>query len=344
MALINKHKRIVRQVFKQRRRWFTWCTASQISGVVLNARTGTSRLHHLQIKRTALIQPLRFQQAAMVIQLLKALLEFCLDRLGGLVQRRLWRHIVRVRVDLHQLKLTGLLTCQRIKLGDAFNLIAPKGNTPRPVLIVRREHFNRITPHAERPTLESCIIALILQRNQIGEQLALLNLLTNLQLEGHGRIGLNRSNTVDTGDRRHDDHIITFQQRAGCRVAHPVNLLVDRAFFLNKRIRPCHIGFGLIVVIVRDEILDRIVREEAFELPIELRRQRLVGRKDQCRTLCLRNQLRHGEGLTRTRNTQQNLRIIAILKTGFQIRNRCRLVPFGLKFGFQNNRNPTLGL
>jgi hypothetical protein len=55
-------------------------------------------------------------------------------------------------------------------------------------------------------------------------------------------------------------------------VAHPVDLLVDLGFFLDKGIRPRDIGFWLIVVVVADEVFDGVVRKEAFEFAVKLRR------------------------------------------------------------------------
>ena len=71
---------------------------------------------------------------------------------------------------------------------------------------------------------------------------------------------------------------------------HAVDLLVDRRFFLDKRIGARHIGFGLVVVVIGDKIFHRVVGEEALELAIELRRQRLVRRQNNggaLRGLCL---------------------------------------------------------
>jgi hypothetical protein len=68
-------------------------------------------------------------------------------------------------------------------------------------------------------------------------------------------------------------------------VAHAVDLLVDRGFLLDIGVGARDIGLGLVVVVIGDEILDRVVGEEALELAVELRRQRLVGREDQRRAL-----------------------------------------------------------
>ena len=94
-----------------------------------------------------------------------------------------------------------------------------------------------------------------------------------------------------------DDCIIAFQNRACCRMTHAVNLLIHAGIFFDESIRPRHIGFGLIIIIIRDEIFDGIIREETFKLGIKLRGQCLIGRHDKSWALGLFNDLSHCESL-----------------------------------------------
>ena len=48
-----------------------------------------------------------------------------------------------------------------------------------------------------------------------------------------------------------------------------------------------HIGFGLVVVVVRDEVLDRVLWEERLEFAVELGRERFIVRQHQGRALHL---------------------------------------------------------
>ena len=125
--------------------------------------------------------------------------------------------------------------------------------------------------------------------------------------EGHGRVGLDRADAVDAGHGGDDDDVVALEQRARGGVAHAVDLLVDRGFFLDVGVGARHVGFGLVVVVVGDEVLDRVVGEEALELAVELRRQRLVGRQDQRRALRRGDDVRHGEGLARAGDAEQHL-------------------------------------
>ena len=47
------------------------------------------------------------------------------------------------------------------------------------------------------------------------------------------------------------------------------------------------VGLGLVVVVVADEVLHRVLREELLELAVELGRQGLVGGDDQGRAVQL---------------------------------------------------------
>ncbi len=107
--------------------------------------------------------------------------------------------------------------------------------------------------------------------------------------------------------RGDDDDVVALQQRARGGVAHAVDLLVHRRFLLDVGVGARHVGFGLVVVVVGDEVLDRVVGEEALELAVELGRQRLVGRQDQRRALGALDHLRHGEGLARAGDAEQHL-------------------------------------
>jgi hypothetical protein len=51
------------------------------------------------------------------------------------------------------------------------------------------------------------------------------------------------------------------------RVAHAVDLLVDRGILLDIGVGARHIGFRLVVVVVGDEIFDRVVGKKLLNSP-----------------------------------------------------------------------------
>ncbi|CAM5391677.1 hypothetical protein FALB51S_02051 [Frigidibacter albus] len=145
-------------------------------------------------------------------------------------------------------------------------------------------------------------------------------------------------------DGSDDDDVVAFQQRPGRRVAHPVDLLVDLQFLLDICIRPRHIGLGLVVVIVTDEVLDGILGEEALELAVKLRRQRLVRGQDDRRALRLLDDLRHCEGLAGARRPQQHLVALARPDALCQLRYGCRLVARRLERAVHDEAAPAFQL
>ena len=118
-------------------------------------------------------------------------------------------------------------------------------------------------------------------------------------------------------------------------MAHPVDLLVDGRFLLDEGIGARHIGFGLVVIVIADEIFHRIVGEKAFELAVKLRRQRLVGRENEGGALGAGNHLRHGEGFARTGDAEQHLIAVLRLNTRHEFFDGSRLVASGFVIGHE---------
>ena len=136
--------------------------------------------------------------------------------------------------------------------------------------------------------------------------------------------------------------ITTSSRSRSARVAewaHPVDLLVDRRGLLDIGVGARDVGFGLIIVVVGNEILDRIVRKEALHLAIELGGQDLVGGEDQGRFLHLLNDVRHGEGLAGAGNAEQHLISSIVVDASDQFADRLRLVACRLEIGGELERH-----
>ena len=198
---------------------------------------------------------------------------------------------------------------------------------------MRGPKLDGVAAHAERASREIHIVAAVLQRHQIGHQLPLLDPVASLEAEGHGGIGLDRADAVDAGDGGDDDHVVALNQRAGRRMAHAVDLFVHRQVLLDIGVGARDIGFGLVVIVIGDEILDGVVREEALELAIELRGQRLVGREHERRALGRLDHFRHGEGLARAGDAEQHLVALMRVHLRHQLGDGRRLIALGLEFG-----------
>ncbi len=180
-------------------------------------------------------------------------------------------------------------------------------------LVVGREDFDGVAADAEGAAHEAGVAALVLQGHELGEELALVDLLALLHVDGHGGVVFHRADAVDAGDRGDDDDVVALEDRARGRVAHAVDLLVDGGFLLDIGVGARDVGLGLVVVVVGDEVLHRIVGEEALELRIELGGEGLVGREDERRALGAGDHLGGGEGFARAGDAEEDLVGLAIL-------------------------------
>ncbi|MNQ74102.1 hypothetical protein D3C85_888540 [compost metagenome] len=167
--------------------------------------------------------------------------------------------------------------------------------------------INHIAAHTEGGAGKIHVVAGVLQVCQAAQQGALIELVAAINVQDHFQVGFRTAQTVDARHRGDDDRVLTLQQRLGRRQAHLLDVIVDRSVFLDKGIGRRHIGFGLVVVVVGNEVLHRVVREKTLELAVQLRGQGLVRRQHQGRTLHLGNHVGDAEGLAGTCHTEQRL-------------------------------------
>src|SRR5690606_34181163 len=95
---------------------------------------------------------------------------------------------------------------------------------------------------------------------------------------------------------------------------------------------------GLVVVVVADEVLDRVVREELLELAVQLRGQGLVRRHHQGWLLHPLDDVGDGVGLARAGDAQQRLPRKPVLEAFDEPLDRPRLVARGLVRGNELER------
>ena len=136
-----------------------------------------------------------------------------------------------------------------------------------------------------------------------------------------------RPKIADT--RRDDDHVAPGEEGGGRRVAQAVDLLVDRRVLLDVEVLARDVRLGLVVVVVRDEVLDRVVGEERPELVAELRGERLVVRHDERRALDALDDARHRHRLAGAGGAQQGHHPVAAGQRRGGLVDRPRLVGGG---------------
>ena len=185
MAFVDKQQRIFGQIFKQSGGRLPGQAARQKARIIFDARATAGRRNHFQVEVRPLLKPLRFQQFAFGHQLLQPLCKFEPNGFAGLLHRWAGRHIVAVRVHAHTVQLGACRPCQRVKLCDFLNLVAKETDAPCHVFIMRWENFQIVAPHAKIAAGKAGVVALILQRDELADQFALINALACFQVEYH---------------------------------------------------------------------------------------------------------------------------------------------------------------
>ena len=114
-------------------------------------------------------------------------------------------------------------------------------------------------------------------------------------------------------------------------MAEPVDLVVDGRVLLDVGVRRRQVRLGLVVVVVGDEELDPVLREELTQLRGQLGGQRLVRLDDERGPLDLLDHPGDGGRLARAGDALQRLVAVAAADPVGQGRDGLWLVPRGLK-------------
>ena len=182
------------------------------------------------------------------------------------------------------------------------------------------------------------VVALVLDLHELAQHAIAVDRGADRHVNQHVVVRLGRAETVDAAHAGDDDHVVALEQRPRRGVAHPVDLLVHQGVLGDVGVGRRDVRLGLVVVVIAHEVLHRVLREELAKLRVELRRQRLVGRQDQCRDTRLGDHVRDGEGLARPGHTEQALVVDACLEppeegvdgswlvaTGFELRDELKI-------------------
>ena len=91
-----------------------------------------------------------------------------------------------------------------------------------------------------------------------------------------------------------------------------------------------NISLRLIVVVIRNKILNSVLGKKFAELTAQLRRKGFIVRKNQGRTVKVRNNVCHCKGFSRTRNAEKRLLLISVQNTLSEFFYCLRLIARGL--------------
>ena len=131
------------------------------------------------------------------------------------------------------------------------------------------------------------------------------------------------------------------EQRRGRRVAEAIDLVVDRAVLLDVGVARRDVRLGLVVVVVADEVLDPVVREELAELVGELRGEALVRGQHQRGPLDLLDRPGNRGALARAGDAEEGLEALPALDAFGERGDGLGLVARRLEIGYDlEGRHP----
>src|SRR5580698_2646397 len=121
---------------------------------------------------------------------------------------------LRINRQPHILLLDGAE--QRINLRERLNLISKQLDAISHV-VISRKNLDDVAAHAKSTSTEIPIGALVKNFDEFARNVLALDLLTLLQKEHHPVISLRRTQSINAGDRSHNQTIAPLEQRPRSR-------------------------------------------------------------------------------------------------------------------------------
>ena len=247
-----------------------------MAGIVFDAGAVPHFLHHFQVVVGPLFQPLGFQELSLVPKLLQPAVQFLFNGTDGFFQLVRTGDIVGRRENTDMVPLRHCFSGKHIEFRERIHFV-PKHFNPNSHIIFRsRKYINRISPHPESVSGEIHIIPHVLHIHQFFNNLVPIDFLSRTEGQAHGTVVFRIPQTIDAGHRGYDDDILPFKEGHGGRMTQPVDFFIPGGILFYIGIRLGYIGFGLVVIVVADEIVHRVVRKEILELTGCLCRQGFV--------------------------------------------------------------------
>ncbi len=192
----------------------------------------------------------------------------------------------------------------RIKTLNGLNTIAPERN-PAGNIVVGQVNVHHIPPYTESSSFKIIFVPGIQSVHQSVQQPVEIVSFSCFQGDGVRMEILRIAYSIQTGNAGHDKYVTSAAQQRG-RSAQPkfFNFIVNAQVFFYIDIRYRQIRLGLVVIIIRDKILDCIFREKTFELRIKLGRKCFIVAYDQRGPLQLFHDIGHGKCFSRTCHPQ----------------------------------------
>ena len=156
-----------------------------------------------------------------------------------------------------------------VDYADLFHLIAEKSD-PRNDLLVDRLDLQHIAANSKSAAAKGDVIARELHIYQPAKNILALIHIANAYIQHRFRVALFRTDAEDAAHAGYHQHIAAFDDGLGGGVAQAVDFVVDRGVFFDVGIGLRDVGLRQIIIVIADEVFDRVVREKFSKFRTEL--------------------------------------------------------------------------
>ena len=315
VGLVDEDEEVFWEVVEQGGWGLAGEAAGEVAGVVFDAVAVSDGLDHFEVEAGALVDALGLDEAAFFFELGLPLEEFGEDGFGSGGFALGLDDVVGLGIDGEAGVALLDSAEERVDLGEGVDLVAEKFDAVGH-LVVGGEDLDDVSADAEGAAAEVDVVTVVEDFDEATGDVFALDLLTFFEQEKHAVVGFGRAEAVDAGDGGDDDAVAALEEGAGGREAELVEFFVDGGFFFDEEVASGDVGFGLVVVVVGDEVFDSVGGEEGFELVVELGGEGFVVGEDEGGTLRVRDDAGHGEGLAGAGDAEEHLVFLAGAEAG----------------------------
>ena len=280
-------------------------SAVEVAGVVFDAGAEADLFDHFEIVFGAHAKSLGFEEFSPVFQIFEPVGKFGFDVAGGAVHTLRGGHIVGSREDADGVGLTDDVTGERVDVVEGVNFVTEEFD-PDGGFFVGGDDVNGVAFHPEGAAGEPDVVAFVLDIDEEPEEMIPVDFVTGVQEDGAVQVDLGVTKPVDAGHGAHHYHVPAGEEAGGGAVAEPFHIVVDGGVFFYVGVGLSNVGFRLVVVVVADEVFDRVIGEELAEFVSELGGQGFIGRHDEGGALDLFDKPGRGGRLTGAGGPEKN--------------------------------------
>ena len=285
--------------------------------VVLHRLAVADFTKHFKVVLGFLLETVALELLALFGKPLAALVEFLLNGLQCRLEPFGAGHEEFLRVNPRFLERVKRLPRDRVTNLDALDAVKVEHDAKR-VVATRHPDVDHFPSHSALAALQVRGRPAVLEFDQFTQEVTGLDRLTNMATQMVFEERLGRVETVNARYRRHHDAVGTGDQGSHGGKPFLFNALVDAQLLVDVQVPLGEVGFRLIVVVVRDEVLHGVIGEIAHHFLVQLASKGLVVAHDECGDVELFNHVSHGERLAAARHAEQHAPLLAI----FQLRNQ----------------------